>query len=171
MTGEYRLAQKEDRPDFLRLWMEFLEEGAAQGSHLLADDHNLGLFRQYFDAYVSGERRGVAAFWRLEVDAANEAVVLAGEQFGVSNWHLDTPEFATLWGIYVAQDHRGEKRGLELEKFGIKYLRRMGFRGAHTSVRTNNPHGQSDWRKWDKLINVEVTEVFLQGLFDPLGDE
>ena len=61
--GICRVASKDDRAHFLRLWGAFLEEGAEQGSRLKANDKNLGLSRQYFDAYTTGQLRGVAALW------------------------------------------------------------------------------------------------------------
>lgn len=170
-NGTYRHASKDDRDDFLRLWLAFLEEGVAQGSHLMADDHNLGIFMQYFDAYVSGQLRGVATLWYPDESHSPVGALLAGEQFGTFEWHIGTPELATMWGIYVEPEYRGNGVSVGLGLYGARAAQKLGFPGAKTGVRTNNPSGQEQWKAWNRRTDIEVTEVCLMGLFAPLGEE
>jgi GNAT superfamily N-acetyltransferase len=138
-----REATLKDRPEFLRLYNEYLLEERKNGSHLPANLHNLNFFRRYFDAYVLGSLFGACLLWFPEGEEIPRGLALVGEQFDPPGWESDLGRSCFIWGLYVEPPYRGQEVGLQLGQFGIKRGIEMGFKTVETSVRTANNHGEN----------------------------
>ena len=152
-----RFATKEDRTHFIDLWSAYLLEQREGGASLLPNDRNLLTFRNYFDAYATGQLPGVTVFW--EEAGLPVGVVLAGGDFSESIWDTDYARLATVWGVYVRPEYRGKRIGLQMEQFGEPVLVQHGFTAAKSSVRVSNPLGSANQRHWDGHRGIEDAQV------------
>ena len=142
MTGVFVQATYEDRPAFLSLWMEFMEEERKDGSPIHATTRNLLNYAGYFDAYMMGQNKGLCMFWKPQLLDPPVAVVLCGEEFKLGEWDTDRPNCAILWGVYVRPEFRGRNIGLGLELAGLPVGLKLGFHYIETMVRTTNKYGE-----------------------------
>jgi ribosomal protein S18 acetylase RimI-like enzyme len=136
-----RSATLQERPAFMRLWAEHLEEQEKDGSHLLATRGNLYRFLDYFESYIGGSLFGLCVV--CEVDDDLVGVVLAGEFATPDNWETSLGKLGTLWGVYVIPPFRGRGIGVKLfaraKEMGVE----MGFDTIETYIRVNNPQGKA----------------------------
>ena len=168
--GHYSIATAGQRQDFVNLWGEFLREARKGGSSLHADDYNLKVFRDYFDAYATGELRGLTIFWRPTQDDPPAAILLGGEVYGDPVWHDDHTGTATMWGIYVLPEHRKLGLGVKMCEMAIPVLRDLGFSGACTTVRVDNPLGMAMRETLEKLAMIHPLWMGYVGYWDAEGE-
>lgn len=128
-----------DRPDFLRLWAEYMTEQEKEGNHMLANTQNLYHQLEVFESYVTGGTNGVCLFWET-AEKERVAVILVGEFAGLDEWETDMGKIATIWGTYVQPAYRRQRIGLKLTQKGLEIGREMGFDTIETYIRIDNPH-------------------------------
>jgi len=165
MNGHCRFAVPSDRLLFVKLWWEFVRELYTKGSTILPDEHNMYLFRDYFDAYTTGKLDGAVAFWSPTVSDEPVGVAMAGDDYQESLWHLDHKgeRWGQLWGLYVQPPWRGTRAGLQMELFGESRLLTQGFHQLRTTVWSSNPLGQANWRHWHEARGVKQLEYVIVG--------
>lgn len=137
-----REATLSDRSHFCSIYMEFLKDQHEGGSHLLPTLHNLFLFRELFESYVSGSLYGLCIFWWPQEDDSPSGVVLAGEDQFPSDWDTDLGKTANLWGVYVQPTHRGQGITMKLFQRSLEIGRDMGIETIRTYVKAGNIHGE-----------------------------
>lgn len=162
-AGHCRFSTPHDRSQFVALWRAFLTEMRELGSSRLADEHNLYLSWEYFDAYTTGRLDGVVVLWSPEPNGPSQGAVLAGADHFEGNWHMDRggERWANLWGVYVAPEFRGARVGLQMELYGEPRLLQQGFHQVVTSVMAGNPLGRANWDHWDGAREVEPLETVI----------
>ena len=133
-----RLATKEDRPEFVRMWASYLEENRSDGSLIHADEHNLKVYRDYFDAYATGMLRGICLFFEPYEGEAPAGALLIGEEFQPSAMHDDLEVYATLLGVWVDPKCRVQGVSVALTEAALPLLREHGFPGIRTDIRGDN---------------------------------
>jgi hypothetical protein len=135
---EIRQAKLEDRPDFLRLWKEYLIDYSKAGSPIEVCDENIISFLGLFESYIAGSLFGftLLAF----EDDTPIGVLLMGENPS-SGFTLRTNlgRMATLWGVYVQSDHRRGGHAWALLDQGRILSSRLGFDSMVSSVLPGDP--------------------------------
>jgi len=152
-----------DRHHFVELWKAYLEEAREGGSSLHADDHNLRVFRGYFDSYTRGDLPGAVLFWSARPGDSPSAVLMWGKNAGEPIWHDDHNGVANMWGIYVAPEHRSEGVALRLCAHAVPLGPDFGFTGASTVVRVDNPLGLAFRDTLEKIANIKQVTVDFVG--------
>ncbi len=138
-----RKADIYDRPEFLRLWQDYLTEQRDQGSHLLDSRVNLHLFLGFFEAYVFGSLRGVAVMWQPLDLTHPVGTLLAGQTARPDDWETDLGETATFWGVYIEPEYRGRGAHIRLFKRAQELGLELGLDTIETGFRTGNHQGRN----------------------------
>jgi GNAT superfamily N-acetyltransferase len=139
-----REATRLDRPEFLRLYYDYLLEERKLGSSLPASLHNLTFFRKYFDAYTMGCLFGACLLWFPDEEPETpRGLALVGEEWETPGWETDLGRVCYIWGLYVEPPYRGRGVGLQLGQFGIKRGIEIGFDTVRTAVLYSNQHGEN----------------------------
>ena len=136
-----RTATLSDRPDFLRLWAEFMAEQEKEGSHILATTNNLYRMLETFESYVTGGTGGLCLFWKTE-EGSPVAVTMVGELPSSDMWDTTFGKTATLWGVYIQPSHRNEGITRELFRHAFGVVSGMGFDSVETYIRADNLQAQ-----------------------------
>ncbi len=125
---------------FRILWMKLLEEQVAKGSLIKANEHNLAVAAQLFEAYVGEDFDGVVLF------VSDVGCLMYGDM--TTPYELSPgKKVAYGFGQYVAPEHRG--RGI-LDKMmaeAFKQLRRMGFDVMFGNTLEKDTHGQKAFER------------------------
>ena len=130
-----RKAKSLDVGLFKVLWMKLLEEQAAKGSLIKANDHNLAVAVQMFEAYVEEDVEGVVLF------VSNVACLMHGDM--VTPYELSVgKKVAYGFGQYVAPEHRGRGVLDLMMAESFKQLRLMGFDVMFGNLLEKDTHGQ-----------------------------
>ena len=136
-----RPATLDDRGHFLRLWAKLLEGQYKDGSHVLPTLGNLYRCLDKFEAYVMGSQFGMCVFFEPP-EARPVGVVMAGELAVPDEFETDLGKLATLWGVYVEPEYRGQGIALKLFAKTLEMGLERGFESVETYARYSNPHGQ-----------------------------
>lgn len=134
----------EDRPKFLDIWMEMIQQERDSGSHIHATTKNLLNYARYFDAYTRGQMFGGCLFWMPQPWEPPQAVIMFGEDFKTEDWDTDRPSCATLWGGYVRPEFRRQNIGREMMYAICPELLKLGFHNIETRVRVENKGGHRE---------------------------
>ena len=156
-----RNATLQDRPHFLRLWSAYLREQQKEGSHLLADNHNLYRFLGFFESYVTGARAGVCPL--AIVDEKVVGLCMGGELLSLDEWHTDLGRIFTFWGIYVEPEYRGQHLSGQLFSKCLESGLELGADTVETYVRTANKQGQGVARLFGTHAYIEQHIADLRG--------
>jgi len=111
------------------------------GSHVIANVPNLYRCLDKFENYAYGSQLGMTVFYRPGSEKEPVGVVMAGE-LGVDEFETDMGKVATLWGVFVQPEYRGQGLALKLFQEILAEGLRRGFDSVETYVRFNNPHGK-----------------------------
>lgn len=141
LPPDIRVATREDRPEFLRLWRGLLESERAGGSPYHASEHNLQKFREVFEAYCSGSLNGFTLLWTPPGEPSPRGILMGGEPWTPEEMDTDFGRPAILWGVFVEPAYRGQGTGLKLEFAAFGIGRTRGYDSVRTAVRDCNPHG------------------------------
>jgi len=116
-----RRAKAGDKGLFLKLWAEYLgDESLLAAGGVPPTEHNLEIFEQVFEGYVSGSYDGVVLLH------AEDAVLMWGDPGG----QLFESAFgrqAQGWGVYVRKSLRGKGVAEALQRKAVNILRDMKF--------------------------------------------
>ena len=132
-----RLATLEDRPHFLRLWSQYLQDQEKAGSRVLGNLNNLYQFLSYFEGYATGSQLGGTLLCQPS-DAEEPVAVVMGGETGPEEFETDLGKTAMMWGIYVDPKFRGRGIGLKMIAESHKFLLEWGFDSVNTYTRTDN---------------------------------
>lgn len=138
----FYLGKLSDRPHFLRLWSRHMTDEEKNGGHTIANLRNLYRCLDRFENYAYGSQLGMTVFYRPGPDKEPVGVVMAGELSPVDEFETDVGKLATLWGVYVDPEYRGQGLALKLFKRIWEEGLSRGFDAVETYVRFNNPHGK-----------------------------
>lgn len=152
-----REATPQDYPTFLKLWIKYIESQVALGGDMLPTPKTIAFFTVVFNAYLSGERRGV--------------VLLAGDGHGVSLWGEDMGEspidtkYAPLargWGTYVMPEYRRAHLGSVMREYGCRRMREMGFKYVTGVMLLTNEISMQSLKKYETqtpmMIHIKALE-------------
>jgi GNAT superfamily N-acetyltransferase len=152
-----REATEQDYPTFLKLWITYLESQLSFGGDILPTPKTISFFTVVFNAYVTGERRGV--------------VLLAGPDWGVSLWGEDMGDppvdtrYAPLargWGTYITPEHRREGLGNQIREYGSRRMRDMGFKHIAGTILTTNEVSTQSLKKYETstlmMLHIKALE-------------
>jgi len=132
----------EDRPHFLRLWAGFLDEQRKSGSHVLPNLKNLYMCLEHFENYAAGRIRGGTVFYSPGDELEPVAVVMGGDRGIPDEWETDLGIMATLWGVYVEPEYRGQGIAIKLFRELFRVGLEQGIDSIDTCVLAGNQHGE-----------------------------
>jgi GNAT superfamily N-acetyltransferase len=116
-----RRARVGDKRLFLKLWTEYLnDQKLLDAGGVPPTEHNMSIFEQLFDSYVSGEYDGVVLLH------AEDAVLLWGDPGG-QLFESDYGRQAQGWGLYVRDHLRQKGVGEALQRKAVNILKSMQF--------------------------------------------
>jgi GNAT superfamily N-acetyltransferase len=116
-----RRAKPGDKALAMKLWEEYLgTEGLVLAGGAPPTEHNMEVFGNVFDAYVTGEFDGVVLLH------AEDAILIWGDP-GSQVFESKYGRQAQGWGVYVRESHRGAGVATALQKKAVNILRDMGF--------------------------------------------
>ena len=127
-----REATAQDYPTFLKLWISFLENQLLMGGDVLPTPKTISFFTVVFNAYITGERRGVVLL------AGDYGVSLWGEDMGESPIDCKYVPLARGWGIYVTPEYRRKGLSTQLYEYGARRMAEMGFSYVCGMILINN---------------------------------
>jgi GNAT superfamily N-acetyltransferase len=127
---EPRVAMLQDKDLFRRLCMKLLEEQAASGDIVLANEYNLGLYVKIFELYAMGELDGHTLL------IGDFAMVMHGETLG--GFEMKPGKCAYLWCLYVEPEYRSRGVSSKFHKLGMKRLLAQGFKFTMFQTLANN---------------------------------
>ena len=134
----FRNAQLQDRPDFIKLFTEYLEELKMYGSELEPDRETLSSARGLFDSYTEGDLPGVCVLF----DPPGEGIqgfMLVGASGGIPMFpKRKFGKLATVWAIHLQPKWR-QKRISESIWLNVgKKLLALGFDNIIGDVLVDN---------------------------------
>lgn len=119
-----RRASRKDLSTFRSLWKGLVVDHARRGSSFGWQESALAAFYEpLFNAYTSGERKGVCLLAGLDL-----GVLLWGETLAPLPLPMRDGPVAQGWGTYVLPSHRGQKISEALRAAAGDCLRAQGFR-------------------------------------------
>jgi len=116
-----RRAKPGDKGLFLKLWAEYLgDESLLSAGGVPPTAHNMEIFEQIFDGYVSGDFQGVVLLH------AEDAILMWGDPGGQL---FESPfgRQAQGWGVYVREPFQGKGVASALQTKAVNILRDMKF--------------------------------------------
>lgn len=151
-----REATAQDYPTFLKLWISFLEDQLVMGGDVLPTPKTISFFTVVFNAYITGERRGVVLL------AADYGVSLWGEDMAESPVDSSFSPLARGWGTYVMPEHRREGLGNALREYGSRRMREMGFAYIAGTILVTNEVSTQSLKKYETstpmMLHIKALE-------------
>ena len=137
----FRDARKQDLPEFIQLWTEFIEELALVGGEFVADENTLRDVRNLFDAYVSGALNGLVVLYEPP-GGGPQGVGFIGETRGTPAIRGSTTgRVAHGWGIYIRPAHRKLHIAKALQENIGRKLIKLRFDTVSYTILTDNQAG------------------------------
>lgn len=137
---------------FRKLWMKMLEEQAAKGSLIKANEHNVDVAATIFEAYVEEDLKGVVLF------VSEVGVLLYGDM--ANPYELSVgKKIAYGFGQYVSPEYRGRGVLDLMMAEAFKQLRLMGFDTMFGTTLEKDPHGQNAFDRGVKQNDGKVVST------------
>jgi GNAT superfamily N-acetyltransferase len=128
-----RRAKPEDKKLAMKLWAEYLgNEALINAGGVPPTEHNMEVFGNVFDAYVSGEHDGVVLLH------AEDAILMWGDPGG-QLFESELGRQAQGWGVYVREKLRGKGVAHAMQTKAVNILRDMKFDSVCGNVNPNDP--------------------------------
>lgn len=138
-----RRAKQADKNLVMKLWAEYLDDKGSDsaGGTVPSSEHNMEVFGNIFDAYVTGEHDGVVLLH------AEDAVLMWGDPGG-QLFETSLGRSAQGWGIYLRETHRGKGLSAAMRTKAANILKEMGFDSVCGHVDPDNEDALQSAKKF-----------------------